>query len=576
MAGATSTDFQRLIIQMEARNARLEKDLAKAAGVADKTAGRIERRFNTMNKTLNSQASVLGKGLVKSLGVLGIGVGLTQLPKTISGIIKSSADIGVIADRIGLTTDAFQELRFAADLANVDVGTFDTSMAQFAKRMGEATTGAGDLAKILALNNVPLKDNQGNLRPINDLLLDYADLIKGAANEQEALFLATEAFGKSGGAMVSILGDGSIALRTIMQDAKDTGKVLDEELIRKAQAMDDEFDKVVQSMSIGWKTFVIEVVGGAIKLESSMDKLTLVWNKWLHKNIGGPFELRPENMKFVAKMADFNILSKLPGLQPPVSKASATQIPQKPDAAAESAAKAADKERQSVTDLIAKLQQEYELIAASDVQKQISNSLRDAGATATVKQKAQIASLITMIATEEAAMEAAAAAREAFSEGAKTFIHDITGAMDSGATFADALADSFQNLGKRLRDIAIDKAIDKLLGVLLGGIGGSGGGLGALISGIFGKVQGGMASAGTPIEVGESGREVFIPTTPGRIIPNNQLGGGDSRHIVIELVEGGLLRPIIRQEAADVSVKVSHATVRRNNEANSRRQALGG
>jgi hypothetical protein len=34
-----------------------------------------------------------------------------------------------------------------------------------------------------------------------------------------------------------------------------------------------------------------------------------------------------------------------------------------------------------------------------------------------------------------------------------------------------------------------------------------------------------------PIDVGEMGRERFVPSVPGRIVPHSQLGGGNVWHI---------------------------------------------
>lgn len=42
---------------------------------------------------------------------------------------------------------------------------------------------------------------------------------------------------------------------------------------------------------------------------------------------------------------------------------------------------------------------------------------------------------------------------------------------------------------------------------------------------------GGDVEAGKPIDVGEFGREEFVPKTDGTIIPTNQLGGGDTYNI---------------------------------------------
>lgn len=62
-----------------------------------------------------------------------------------------------------------------------------------------------------------------------------------------------------------------------------------------------------------------------------------------------------------------------------------------------------------------------------------------------------------------------------------------------------------------------------------------------VFGGIFGMAGGGQVSAGQPIMVGERGREVFVPETSGRIVPNDAVkpmsgGGGTTlvQHISID------------------------------------------
>ena len=72
-----------------------------------------------------------------------------------------------------------------------------------------------------------------------------------------------------------------------------------------------------------------------------------------------------------------------------------------------------------------------------------------------------------------------------------------------------------------------------------GGGGGGGGGfdLGTILnigSSIFGFAEGGAVSAGQPITVGERGRELFVPSTNGNIVSNQDLGtGGNSYNFTV-------------------------------------------
>lgn len=66
----------------------------------------------------------------------------------------------------------------------------------------------------------------------------------------------------------------------------------------------------------------------------------------------------------------------------------------------------------------------------------------------------------------------------------------------------------------------------------LGSSSGGGGGGGDIFSDVLGSVigsffaEGGSVSAGQPVTVGERGRELFVPSTNGTIIPNHEMGNG--------------------------------------------------
>jgi len=89
-----------------------------------------------------------------------------------------------------------------------------------------------------------------------------------------------------------------------------------------------------------------------------------------------------------------------------------------------------------------------------------------------------------------------------------------------------SLGDIFNSLGSSLGDIF--SSLGGSLGDLLGSFGGSGGGggfdLGSLmdVAALFGFAEGGTVKAGQPITVGERGREIFIPSTNGTIVPNDK------------------------------------------------------
>jgi Lambda phage tail tape-measure protein (Tape_meas_lam_C) len=93
-------------------------------------------------------------------------------------------------------------------------------------------------------------------------------------------------------------------------------------------------------------------------------------------------------------------------------------------------------------------------------------------------------------------------------------------------------------------------------------------GAGSIFGG--GHALGGDVAAGVPIDVGEMGRERFVPSVPGRIIPHNQLGGAaimniDARGTDPALTRENFVRALHatrRQATADASRVIAERQMR--------------
>ena len=154
--------------------------------------------------------------------------------------ITAADHLAKTADKIGLTVEGLQELRFAADRAGVSQRALDMGIQRFARRLGEAQQGTGVLAKDLQALGIALRGSDGSLRSTEAVLDDYADAIKRAQTPQEQLRLAFKAFDSEGAALVNMLKDGSAGLEEMRRNANDLGLVMAESTARKAEQLSDQ------------------------------------------------------------------------------------------------------------------------------------------------------------------------------------------------------------------------------------------------------------------------------------------------------------------------------------------------
>lgn len=141
---------------------------------------------------------------------------------------------------------------------------------------------------------------------------------------------------------------------------------------------------------------------------------------------------------------------------------------------------------------------------------------------------------------EKDAEEAAATAQDAASVIASSFAT----AFAHASAAADSFVDAFDRMIQRIIAILLQSGIQELLARLVPNLGGAqAAGIGGAVAGFLGFAaaqflpfqHGGPIAAGTLAVVGEAGPELFVPSTSGTIVSNDQLRRSGGRPVSITI-----------------------------------------
>jgi hypothetical protein len=267
-----------LVLELGMTMTRLNRQLAAAEQRFSRAAAKIERGFNANNtraiETTIAQTSRLetafqrvGRVAGTVLGVV-IGQGLLQMATRARGAIAALDLIAKTADRVGVNLEEFQALQFGFGLEGVSDTDFNKSLETFSQRIGEAAEGSGELFKTLKDNGIAIRDASGEIRPLNDLLREYADLVSRTGSEASQMALISDAFGRGGRDLANALRGGAEGLDQMVVAARNAGVVLDESVLRRAEDLDDQFSTLSAQMSVYMKQ--VAVFGGEAVLGLKM------------------------------------------------------------------------------------------------------------------------------------------------------------------------------------------------------------------------------------------------------------------------------------------------------------------
>jgi len=126
--------------------------------------------------------------------------------------------------------------------------------------------------------------------------------------------------------------------------------------------------------------------------------------------------------------------------------------------------------------------------------------------------------------------EASQRQAEVFAEIGKTIGTQITDALVGAINGTKSLGESAKAILNDLANSLLRMGINSMLGGLFGGTG---------IGNFLGFANGGRPPVGRASIVGEKGPELFVPSSAGTIIPNNQIGGGVTNNIVVNVDASG-------------------------------------
>lgn len=208
---------------------------------------KAETRLKGFEKTGNRATRSISGGFSKlkavagpALAALGLGAAAAAFSSAARSASQFIDTIGKTADQLGVTTGFLQEFRVAATLTGGDVAGADKAIERLTRGLGDAATGTGPVVRAfqeLGINAATIGDLGTD--EVLDLIADGLQNVEGAARKNAIAF---QLFGRSGGFLINTLKDGSDGLREFRMIARETGQVIDDSLIRRAEMLNDRFD----------------------------------------------------------------------------------------------------------------------------------------------------------------------------------------------------------------------------------------------------------------------------------------------------------------------------------------------
>ena len=503
-----------LNVILQARDKEFTKAMDRAQRRVERFAKQSGKGLSNTTKTFNVLGSAASKlGVAFSAGA--VMAGFTALIDNASRSAKELTNLSRVA---GVGVEDFQKMAFASKTVGIEQDKLADILKDVNDKFGDYfATGAGPLAdffeNIAPKVGVTAKAFQG-LSSDQALGLYVKTLQEAGVNQQELTFYM-EAIASDATALAPLLLNNAEAMTELGARAEALGVVLDEDLIGKSAKLRERWDEVMGAMSGRLTEFALYALQVFDRIFNLTEDEQL---RELDKQLQNSIENYEQQKKLIESLESGTAGSYI------------TNEEQRAAAIA-NATKALEENAKAITENEAN----YERFA-----KQIEerNALRDflenglppgQGSGSGSGQGAGFKGMADDIKGATGELKIMASAMDDLDKISGTLeqgLEDVfMSALDGAKSFEDQVKLTMQAVIRELyRVLVVQQMVNAAMTCL--GVGSPTGGGGG------GRASGGPVKPGQPYTVGEHGREIFVPSSAGRILSVPQSkdaisGGGE-------------------------------------------------
>jgi hypothetical protein len=504
--------------------------------------------FRKLNQSLGLVRKALFNfkvGLTAVAGAAGIGL-------LVKSSLQSIDTLGKTAQKLGVTSQALQKLRYASNLAGVETRTVDMAVQRFTRRLSEAANNTGEAKD--ALKELGLNAKELAKQPLDKQMLKLADAFDQVQSSGDKVRLAFKLFDSEGVAFVNTLEGGSAALQQMFQDAEGLGFILSSSAVKGVEEANDAMMKL-GTMFGGVRDQLVAALAPALRVIVDLMRNKLV--KAI-ETAGG--------IKKFAKELAIGVINLVESIAKAIyrfGERSQRVIFGMVDAAAVLSSVFA----RDFADSIAKFSKQFDrlpktlnvslfedlrqaVLGTSDAVGSLNGNMAGGNETTKTYRK-------QLIELSDAAKDVQKNLEGAAVRGVKSLEDALVDITMGTASAKDAFRSMAQSIIRDLIRIKIQEDITSKVSSFLGS-GDVLGSIGSFFGFGGGKAIGGAVRGGQSYMVGERGAEMFVPNQSGTIVPNNKLGGGQvTVNQTINLSTG--VSQTVRAEVMNMLPQISQA-----------------
>lgn len=258
-----------IIPSMDGAQQSITESITGAAGSAGTAGGK--QAGSSFSSALMGGLKTAGVA-VAGLATAAVATG-TKLFNLASGVAKTGDNIDKMSQKIGISTDAYQEWGYVFERCGANVNNLQTGMKTLSSVITDATNGSESAAQ--KLNAVGLSIEELNGLSQEQQLAKVIEALQGMGEGAERTAAATDLLGRSATDMGAVLNMTAGETQDLINEAHEYGMVMSNEAVKNSAAFQDSLTRL-QHTAGGLKNAMVgELLPGITQVMDGLSELMI-------------------------------------------------------------------------------------------------------------------------------------------------------------------------------------------------------------------------------------------------------------------------------------------------------------
>jgi len=214
---------------------------------------------------------------------------------------EAGDEIAKTSRRVGVTAEALQELRFAAERSGVSSETLTKSLEKLNRNVGDLRVGTGTLTTFLNKSNPALAEQLKNVESNEEAFNLLVNEISSIKNPMDRAALSQAAFGRAGQELITMAENGADGVEALREEARKYGNIVTTEAAEGSEKFVDSLTNLKSAVTAVKNNAIAPLVTAVQPLIQNLADWAAANQDLINQKIQGFIEGITRAAKFLAE-----------------------------------------------------------------------------------------------------------------------------------------------------------------------------------------------------------------------------------------------------------------------------------